>query len=309
MRISILLPIYNEAQILPTLYQRLSATLTLLPHEVEMVFVNDGSQDDSLSLMKELRRKDPRVRIISLTRNFGQQMAFSAGLRHAQGDAVILMDADLQDPPDLIPRLLEKAEEGWDVVYAVRKRRKENLLKRTAYALFYRVLSRVSRPRIPVDSGDFSLVNRRVVDLINRMPERVRFLRGLRSWVGLKQTSLEYDRDPRFAGRPRYTLWKLILLALDEVVAFSYTPLRLASLLGFCSPGLAILGILVFACFRLFTHIFIPGYTSIVIAILFMGSVQLLTVGILGEYVARIYEEVKQRPPYIIDELVGFPPE
>jgi dolichol-phosphate mannosyltransferase len=192
------------------------------------------------------------------------------------------------------------------VVYAVRVRRKENVLKRLAYWLFYRVLALLSRPPIPVDSGDFSIISRRTVEVLNGMPERARFVRGLRSWTGLRQTAFEYERDPRFAGRSKYTLWRLILLALDGVISFSHAPLRLASVLGAGMAGLSVLGIFAFAGLRLFTTVYIPGWTSIVIAILALGSVQLLTVGILGEYVGRIYEEVKQRPLYVVDEAIGF---
>ncbi len=307
MQVSVVLPVFNEDQVLPLLYQKLKGVLSLLPHETEIVFINDGSSDGSVTLLKQFQKNDPNVRIISFARNFGHQMAISAGLRYAQGDVMILMDTDLQDPPELIPQLLSKNAEGWDVVYAVRKARKESRIKRLSYNLFYQILHKISLPHIPVDAGDFCLINRRVVALINRMPERTRFVRGLRSWVGLKQTKLEYERDTRFAGCSKYSWWKLVLLALDGMVAFSYAPLRIASFLGLCCSGLAAVGILIFVYLRLFTPIFIPGWTSIIIAVFFMGSVQLITAGILGEYVARIYEEVKHRPLYIIDEMVGFP--
>ena len=308
MRVSIVLPVYNEAALLPTLYEHLSRAVAPLSHECEFLFVNDGSRDRSLSILKELRQRDPRVHIISFTRNFGHQIALTAGLWHARGEAVILMDADLQDPPEVLPTLLAKYQEGWDVVYAVRRRRQEHLLKQLAYATFYRLLAAMTRPPLPLDAGDFSVLSRRTVDLINRMPERTRFLRGLRSWTGFQQTSVAFDRDKRYAGRPKYTLPKLALLALNGVVAFSHAPLRMASLLGFLCATVSFIGILVFLYFRLFTPIFIPGYTSIIIAILFIGSTQLIAIGILGEYVARIYEEVKQRPLYVLDELIGLPP-
>ena len=306
-RVSVVLPVCNEAALLPALYQHLTTVLASEPYEYRLIFVNDGSQDDTLRILKDFHQRDARVMIISFTRNFGHQMALSAGLRYAQGDAVILMDADLQDPPEILPKLLAKWADGWDVVYAVRTKRKEPWHKRIAYATFYRILGAVTHPSIPLDAGDFSLLSRRAVNLINDMPERSRFIRGLRSWIGVRHTHVEFERDRRAEGQPKYTLWKLVLLALDGLVAFSHVPLRLASTVGFLCAGLGAAGILTFLYFRLFTTTFIPGYTSIILAVLFMGSIQLITIGILGEYIARIYDEVKQRPLYIIDEIVGFP--
>lgn len=305
--LSIVIPIHNEAAGLRELLSRLAASCAELAEPVEFIAVNDGSTDGSLDELKRLRAADSRLQIISLTRNFGQQVAFSAGLRHAGGEAVVLMDGDLQDPPEVIPEMVAAWRQGSDVVYAVRRHRQEPLLKRQAYWLFYRLLARMAEPAMPVDAGDFSLLSRRAVTVLNSLPERNRFLRGLRSWTGLKQTAVAYDRPARQEGRSSYTLWKLIRLALDGMVGFSHAPLRLASLAGFLSAGLAVLGILVFAYFRIFTTTFIPGYTSMIIAILFIGGIQLFAIGILGEYVARIYDEVKQRPLYVIDELIGFP--
>jgi polyisoprenyl-phosphate glycosyltransferase len=307
MRVSVVVPVYNEAEVLPVMHQRLGAVAASLPHEWEFIFVNDGSQDRSLAILKELRQRDPRVAIISLSRNFGHQTALTAGLSHARGDAVILMDADLQDPPEVLPDLIAKLSEGFDVVYAVRRTRKESAPKQAAYLLFYRLLAAMTKPSLPVDAGDFSILSKRAAGLLNGMPERTRFLRGLRGWIGLRQAALPYDRDRRHDGRSKYTLSQLMLLAANGVVAFSHAPLRLASLLGFVSAILCLAGILVFLYFRLFTSIFIPGWTSLAIIILFLGSAQLITIGILGEYVARIYEEVKRRPLYVVEELVGVP--
>lgn len=306
MRISIVLPVWNEAAILPTLYERLIQALTQLPHEYQFIFVDDGSDDDSYSILNELHQKDPRVAVIRFARNFGHQTALSAGLWHSDGEAVILMDTDLQDPPEVLPALIKKMQEGWDVVYAVRRTRKENIFKRFAYKLAYRIMASLTKPSLPLDAGDFSILSRRVVNHLNSMPERTRFLRGLRSWIGLKQTGLQYDRDKRYSGRPKYTFFKLVLLAMNGVVTFSHLPLRLASFIGFVCAGLSSIGICVFFYYRVFTTISIPGYTSIIISLLFLGSIQLITIGILGEYVARIYEEVKHRPHFIISELLGI---
>ncbi len=304
--ISVVVPICNERETLPSLYERLVGSLGPLDRSYEIIFVNDGSTDDSLIILKRFHQQDPRVRVISLSRNFGHQISLSAGLQYASGRAVILMDGDLQDPPEILAALLAKLEEGWDIVYAVRKKRKEHYVKRVCYWAFYRLLALVARPPIPMDAGDFSVLSRRAATLLNRMPERTRFVRGLRSWIGLKQTAFEYERDRRVLGSPKYTPWRLLLLALDGMAAFSYAPLRVASLVGILLAGLSVLGIVTFCYLRIFTSIFIPGYTSMIIAILALGAMQLLTIGILGEYVGRIYEEVKQRPLYIVDELLGL---
>ena len=306
MRLSVVLPVYNEADLLAALYERLTAALTPLACDYELLFVNDGSTDPSLQTLKTFHQQDFRVKVINFSRNFGHQIALSAGLHYAQADAVILMDADLQDPPEMLPALLKTFQEGWDVVYAVRRTRREHLFKQIAYGMFYRFLAAISKPSLPLDAGDFSILSRRAVDQINRMPERTRFLRGLRSWIGLKQTALFYDRDKRLSGKPRYTFPKLVLLALNGVVTFSHLPLRLASFMGFVCASLSVLGIIVFVSLRVFTTLFIPGWTSIIITTLFIGSIQLIAIGILGEYIARIYEEVKQRPLFVVDEFVGL---
>jgi dolichol-phosphate mannosyltransferase len=305
MQITVVLPVYNEAAVLPALHKRLSAVLGGLGCGYEILAVNDGSQDASLDILTTLARTDQRLSIVSLARNFGQQAAFTAGLRYAQGDAVILMDSDLQDPPELIPSLIAKWKEGWEVVYAVRTKRKERMLKRAAYALYYRILARISDPPIPPNAGDFSLLSRRVVDLLNAMPERTRFLRGLRSWIGLPQAAIEYERAPRPAGVPKYTLAKLLRLGVDGFTAFSHTPLRLASLLGSVTTAVSLASLLVQWILAASQARPMPPVASIVLAVVFVGGVQLSAIGILGEYLGRIYDEVKQRPAYIVSQLTG----
>ena len=216
------------------------------------------------------------------------------------------MDGDLQDPPEVLSIFIEKWQEGWDVVYAVRKKRKENFFKRVAYAIFYRILNKISNIDIPLDSGDFSVIDRKIVNLLKAMPERNRFVRGIRTWVGFKQIGVDYERDRRFAGKPKYTFKRLVKLALDGVISFSYFPLQMARSLGFIVSGVSLVGAVLTLCQRLFTDTTVPGYATTVISILFLGGIQLITIGILGEYIGRIYDEVKQRPLYIFQELIGF---
>ena len=304
-RVSVVLPVHNEAELLPELHRRLGAALQPQTADYELVFVNDGSTDGSLAVLKALRIQDPRVVIISLSRNFGHQAALNAGLEHARGSAVVLMDADLQDPPEIVPHLLSTLERGWDVVYAVRRSRREFWLKQLAYAAFYRLAAAVSRPRLPLDAGDFSIVSRRAADLIVALPERTRFLRGLRTWIGLRQTSYSYDRDKRTAGRSKYSFPALVLLAVNGIITFSHLPLRLASVVGVLCACASVVGAGVAVYLRIFTDAFIPGWTSLVIIVFFLGGMQLLALGVLGEYIARIYDEVKHRPLYIVDERLG----
>jgi glycosyltransferase involved in cell wall biosynthesis len=304
--VSVVVPVFNEAENLDTLFERLQQVLAAFPPDSEVILVDDASVDDSLAIMRELRRRDPRVKILSLARNFGHQVAISAGMQHANGDVVVLMDADLQDAPELIDAFVCRWHEGWDVVYAVRQNRKENVLKRAMYHVFYRVLHRLARIDIPQDSGDFCLMDRRVTDVINSLPERNRFVRGLRSWVGFRQIAVPYDRAARNAGEPKYTWSKLIRLAVDGVVSFSYVPLQLSVLVGFVAALASFLAIIVVLYFRLFTTRSIPGFASTAIIVLFTAGVQLLSVGAIGEYVGRIFDEVKQRPLFVLRERIGF---
>ncbi|NEP48803.1 MAG: glycosyltransferase family 2 protein [Moorea sp. SIO3C2] len=304
---SLVIPVYNEENSISELYRRISTVMDQLG-EVELILVNDGSCDRSLELMRDLHQKDPRVCYLSLSRNFGHQIAVTAGLNFVRGQGIIVLDADLQDPPEVIPVLVEKWQQGYQIVYAQRtQRRRESWLKRFPAYLFYRLLRRLANVEIPLDTGDFCLMDRRVVDVLNAMPERNRYVRGLRSWVGLRQTSVSYVRDPRFAGEIKYTIRKSLALAVDALVSFSKVPLRIATYLGLLATAIALL----MAGLVLYWRIFEPnspvtGFATIMIAIFFLGAVQLVSIGILGEYVGRIYEEVKGRPLYVLSEVRGF---
>jgi dolichol-phosphate mannosyltransferase len=290
------------------MYHRVAAVMDQLDGSAELILINDGSRDRSLSLLRDLHQKDPRVCYISLARNFGHQIAVTAGLNFVRGQAVIILDADLQDPPELIPRLIEKWQQGYQVVYAQRtQRRKESWVKRLPAYMFYRLLRRLADVDIPPDTGDFCLMDRRVVDILNAMPERNRYIRGLRSWAGLQQTSIRFERDPRFAGEVKYTFRKSLSLAANGLVSFSRLPLRLSTYVGLAAAVAAIL----MAVLVLYWRIVSPdspltGFATIMIAIFFLGAVQLVSIGILGEYVGRIYEEVKGRPLYVLSEMGGF---
>ena len=305
---SLIVPIYNEEATIHELYRRVSSVMNRLDATVELVLINDGSRDRSLPLIRELHQQDSRICYLSLARNFGHQIAVTAGLNFARGQVIVILDADLQDPPELIPEMVEKWRQGYQVVYAQRTQRlKEGWFKRfTAYA-FYRLLKNLADVDIPTDTGDFCLLDRQVVDLLNAMPERNRYLRGLRSWVGFSQTSVKFDRDPRFAGDVKYTFSKSFGLAVNGLVSFSKVPLRISTYVGLFSAVVA----LVMAILVLYWRIFVPhspvtGLATIIVAIFFLGAVQLVSIGILGEYIGRIYEEVKNRPLYTLGEVAGF---
>lgn len=305
---SIVIPLYNEEAILPLLYPRLQAVLAQLAGPSEVIFVNDGSRDRTLALVRQLRAQDPRICYLSLARNFGHQIAVTAGLQYARGQAVIVMDADLQDPPELIPAMVAQWQAGFEVVYARRtQRRQEHWFKRLMAYGFYRVLHQLADVEIPADTGDFCLMDRRVVQVLNAMPERGRYLRGLRAWVGFRQTSIPFQRDPRAAGSVKYTFRKSLALAIDGLVSFSRLPLRLATYLGLLSALMAlIMAILVFYWRWFVPNSPLTGFAAIAIAVFFLGAVQLVSIGILGEYVGRIYDEVKGRPLYTLAEVAGF---
>jgi glycosyltransferase involved in cell wall biosynthesis len=305
---SLIVPIYNEEEIIPELYRRLSAVMNRLDGLVELILINDGSRDRSLQLLRELHQKDPRICYLSFARNFGHQIAVTAGLNFVRGQVIIILDADLQDPPELIPDMIEKWRQGYQVVYAQRTQRlKEGWFKRfTAYS-FYRLLKKLADVDIPTDTGDFCLMDRQIVDILNSMPERTRYIRGLRSWVGFQQTAIRFERDPRFAGEVKYTFSKSLALAINGLVSFSIVPLRLSTYLGLLAAAAAILMAFLILYWRLFLpHSPLTGFTIILMAIFFLGSVQLVSVGILGEYIGRIYEEVKARPLYTLAEVGGF---
>jgi polyisoprenyl-phosphate glycosyltransferase len=305
---SLVIPIYNEEENITEMYRRLHHIMEQLDGDVELILIDDGSRDRSLSMMRELHHHDHRVHYLSLARNFGHQIAVTAGLNFVQGKCIIVMDADLQDPPELILSMIDKWHQGYQVVYAQRlSRQQESLLKRLTAYLFYRILRRLAKVDIPVDTGDFCLMDRQVVDILNAMPERNRYIRGLRAWVGFRQTSVLFERSPRFAGDVKYTFGKSLSLAIDGIISFSIVPLRLATYLGLLSAAIALIMILLVLYWRIFTPVsHLIGYTLITISMFFLGSVQLICIGILGEYIGRIYEEVKGRPLYTLRESGGF---
>lgn len=311
--VSVVVPCYNEEQVILLTHGRLLAALGCdSGFDLEILYVNDGSRDQTESLLHDLAARDRRVKVVSFTRNFGHQAAVSAGLQYASGDAVAVIDADLQDPPEVIRGMLAKWREGYGVVYGVREKRKEHVGKRLAYALFYRVYRFLASIEVPLNSGDFSLIDRRVVDVINALPEKNRFVRGLRSWSGFEQTGIAYERSPRAAGEPKYGLLKLVRLAFDGIVNFSTAPLTLIFWLGMATAALALLSAVLYLGARildvpLFGHTpgEVPGFTTLMLMILFLGGVQLLSVGILGQYLGRIYEETKMRPTFLVREVRG----
>jgi polyisoprenyl-phosphate glycosyltransferase len=298
--LSVVIPVFNEEENVTVLHSQLKAVLEDAQTDYEIIFVDDGSNDDSLNQLQNLSIKDKRVLVVELARNFGHQVAISAGLDFARGQAVAVMDADLQDPPEVLPKFIAKWREGNDVVYAVREQRKEGWLKRTSYAVFYRLLHRVANVPIPLDSGDFCVMDRRVVDLLRSMPERNRFVRGIRSWVGLKQVGVPFERAARHAGESKYTFSRLTLLALDGLISFSYVPLRLITFLGFSVSALSILMAIFYFVKKLLYGLSPPGFATLIVSIFFLAGIQLITLGVIGEYVGRIFEEAKRRPLYVL---------
>jgi dolichol-phosphate mannosyltransferase len=297
--LSVIIPVFNEAENLATLYSRLTRALVNLGMSYEIILVDDGSQDQSPEMLRKMEAEDHRIVIVEFARNFGHQVAISAGLEHSRGRAVCIMDADLQDPPEVLHTFLAKWQEGWEVVYAVRTERKEWWGKRLAYAGFYRLLQRVANIEIPLDAGDFCVMDRKVVDLLVRMPERNRFVRGIRSWVGFKQIGVTYERQARHAGTPKYTLRKLLYLALDGLVSFSHMPLRIITLLGFTVSMLSFLVASFYIIKKITIGVGVAGFTTLVVSIFFLAGIQLMTIGVIGEYIGRISDEVKRRPLYV----------
>jgi dolichol-phosphate mannosyltransferase len=302
--ISVVAPVYNERGTLEELHRRLTATLAELG-TYEIVLVDDGSTDGSWERLLELAARDRRTRLVRLSRNFGHQAALSAGLDAARGEAIVLMDADLQDPPEVIPQLVASWREGFDVVYAVRADREgEARLRLASISLFYRLLYRITPTAIPQNAGDFRLLSRRAADAIAAMPERARFLRGMTSWIGFRQTGVPYHREARYAGESKYPARKLVRLALDGITSFSTAPIKLVTAIGFALVVFCI-GVLAWTAYvRFFTNNPPQGWTSVIAVVLLLGGVQLLSLGVIGQYVARIFDETKQRPLYLVDEVV-----
>lgn len=301
-------PIYNEEAILEELHRRLVATLDSLPYRWRLIYVDDGSRDDSPELLAQFAERDRQVAAVHLSRNFGQQLAIAAGLATTTADAVVLLDGDLQDPPEVIPRLVEKWEEGCDVAYAVKRKRKEGWPKRALFGLFYRVLRRLSSVEIPANAGNFSLMDRSVVDLINSMPERDRYVSGLRAYVGGRQVGIEFERAARYAGQPRQSPLRLLRMATDAFFAFSELPLRLATITGFTVSGIAFVVLLTVLYKKLVSGEAILGWASVMTSILFLGGIQLIAVGVIGEYVGRIYNEAKGRPAWVVGHTRNLDP-
>ncbi len=308
MLLSVVIPCMNEEEVLWKTNQRLVTVLERAFLNFEIVYVDDGSADSTPEVLRELQSNDVRIRVVRLSRNFGHQIAITAGLEHASGDAVVIIDADLQDPPEVILEFLAKWQDGYDVVYGVRAEREgETAFKLWTAKFFYRFISRLSDTRIPLDTGDFRLMDRRVVDALLSMPERDRFVRGMVSWLGFSQTAVAYRRAPRVAGVTKFSLFKMVRFALDGIFSFSILPLRLATWTGFAASGLAIFGIIIVLLERFFGVVgLVKGWSSAMIAELFIGGVQLICLGIIGEYVGRIYGESKRRPLYIVQERMGF---
>jgi len=300
---SIITPIYNEKDNLLELFRRVKEVLDKTRKPWELILVDDGSTDGSIEIIRELAKKNKQIRPVIFARNFGHQVAVTAGLDYSRGDAVIIIDADLQDPPELILEMAEKWKEGYEVVFAIRSEREgESFFKLWTASLFYRLIYRITDVKIPLDTGDFRLMDRKVVDVMNKMRERHRFLRGMSAWVGFKQVGIEYKRAARVAGETKYPFRKMFRLAINAVTGFSYFPLQVATFFGFISASVAIVAIPVVALLRLTGSRFFEGQTTTLIAVLFLGGVQLISLGILGEYIGRLYDEAKGRPLYIVRE-------
>lgn len=311
--LSLVIPCYNESAVLSLLRERLLQSLSSAGIEWEVILVDDGSVDDTFSQLAAMHAADARFKVISFSRNFGHQTAVFAGLSHAFGDFVGVMDADLQDPPEFLLTCLGKLKEGYDVVYAVRRQRKENWVKRFCYSLFYRLLKSIAEVEIPLDSGDFCLMRQQVVAVLRQMPERDIFVRGLRAWSGFRQVGVEYNRASRAAGETKYPFRKLLRLAMDGVFAFSPLPLRMAVYLGFASLVLSFVATVCIVAwkisgFRLFGYYpsAVPGWTSLVCLVLFLNGMQFLILGVMGEFIGRIYNETKQRPRWVIRKVLGI---
>ncbi|HEY8285229.1 MAG TPA: glycosyltransferase family 2 protein [Chloroflexota bacterium] len=304
---SVVAPVYNEEETLPHFHERVTTAMEALGDPFELILINDGSRDNSYKVMRGLVEKDPRVRVINFSRNFGHQMAVSAGLDHARGDAVVIIDSDLQDPPEVIADLAARWKEGAEVVYAQRRKRPgETRFKLLTAALFYQLITRITSMDLPRDAGDFRLLDRKVVDTLIAMREHNRFMRGLSVWVGFRQEAVLYDRQERFAGTTNYPLFKMIRLSIDAITGFSYAPLQLATTTGFILAGLSLIGVAIAVIVRIFGG-GIQGQGTTLIVVLLLGGIQLIFLGIIGEYLGRIYDEVRGRPLYIIHDLVEAP--
>jgi polyisoprenyl-phosphate glycosyltransferase len=304
MDLSVIIPIYNEEGNIQRLLDRLQGVVAGMNlSSVEYIFINDGSRDRSMDIIKELAGRDKTVRFINLSRNFGHQIAVSAGLDKSAGDAIVIIDADLQDPPEIIPELYAKLRSGFEVVYAKRRSRQgEGMMKKITAKMFYRILSKMTSISIPVDTGDFRVVDRKIVEVLKQMPEQQKFLRGQISWIGFNQTFVEYDRDERYAGKTGYTYKKMIRLALDGITSFSNFPLKIVTIAGFAVSGISFFMILYALYSRFISKDYEPGWTSLMLTVLFIGGIQLIGIGIIGEYISRMSANLRNRPLYVIRE-------
>ena len=304
--VSVVVPVYNEAEVIGEMYRRLTQVGSTLPDlEYELIVVDDGSRDESYDALVSLARSDPRLRVLKLSRNFGHQTAITAGIDVARGDAVVVIDADLQDPPEVIPEMVQRWREGFDVVYGVRARRSgETMMKLATASVFYRMLHRMTNISIPVDAGDFRLMSRRAADQLRAMREKDRFVRGLISWIGFRQTSIPYHREARFAGTTKYPLRKMLKFAVDGLTSFSTLPLKLATWMGYLASAFAFI-YLASVFVQKWLGRTVEGWATIMVAMLFMGGVQLICLGIMGEYIGRIFTEAKGRPLYVVEEFVN----
>lgn len=299
---SVIIPVYNEEMNIVKLYNRLCQALNGAGIDWEVVYVNDGSRDRSLAILKGLAESDPHVRFLDFSRNFGHQLAITAGIDHARGEWIVIMDGDGQDPPELLPELLAKAREGFEVVYAKRRKRDgENFMKKFTARLFYRLLARITNIEIPVDTGDFRIIHRKIQRILKQMPEQHKYIRGQISWIGFNQTYLEYDRAERMGGETKFTYKKMMRFALDGISSFSTWPLKVATISGFIVSAFAFI-MIIYSLYQKFFGTTEPGWTSLHISVLFIGGIQLIGIGILGEYLGRVSENVKNRPHYIIRE-------
>ncbi len=306
--VSVVIPCFDEAAVLRETAARLNDVLnTLRDIAFETIYVDDGSRDGTLEILRELQSRDTRMRLVSLSRNFGHQVAVTAGLEHARGDAVVVIDADLQDPPEVIVEMVERWRDGADVAYGVRVEREgETAFKRWSAGAFYRAINRMSEVPIPLDAGDFRLMDRRVVDALLAMPERDRFIRGMVAWLGFRQDQVTYKRAARAAGSTKYPFAKMLRLATDGILSFSVLPLRLATWIGFAAAALSVVGVVYALVMRLLTNNWVPGWTLLFIGLLLIGGIQLVFLGLIGEYLGRVYGEVKRRPLYLVKEKRGF---
>ena len=304
---SVIVPLYNEEAVVQDSYKRIREVMDTTGESYEIIFVNDGSRDSTYEKVREILKNDKNVRLISFSRNFGHQSAITAGMDYCTGQAVIVIDADLQDPPEVMLKMIEKWKEGYEVVYGKRiKRKGETLFKKATAKIFYRILSKTTDVEIPIDTGDFRLIDRKVCDALKAMPERNRYVRGLISWLGFRQTGVEFVREKRLAGETKYSMKKMFKLAWDGITAFSNAPLKLATYIGVSISAVSFLYLLVVICQKLFTDTTVQGWASLVAISLFFNGVILIVLGIIGEYIRRIYDEAKGRPIYIISEKIGF---